>query len=126
MSDNNGWPGKPGVPLNPERDGWHWVKTGHGIAPWRWEENSESIMWDYGWETDDGIISSANFAAMEPCTYLGPCLTSDQATALQARVAELEGVLKGIKEYWNGYDGSAVDAAEECRDRARAALGETQ
>ena len=26
MSDNNGWPGKPGVPLNPEREGWHWVQ----------------------------------------------------------------------------------------------------
>jgi len=25
MSDN-GWPGEPGVPLNPERDGWHWVQ----------------------------------------------------------------------------------------------------
>ena len=30
----------------------------------------------------------------EECTYLGPCLTPDQATALQARVAELEKALK--------------------------------
>ena len=41
---------------------------------------------------------------------------------LQARVAELEGVLEGIKEYWNGSDESALDAAEECRHRAAIAL----
>jgi hypothetical protein len=33
MTTTNGWPGVPGVPLNPERDGWHWLKTGHGLAP---------------------------------------------------------------------------------------------
>jgi hypothetical protein len=86
MSDNNGWPGKPGVPLNPERDGWHWVKTGHGLSLWLWEENSESIMWDYGWETADGLLSAANFAAMEPCIYLGPCLTPGE---VDARVSEV-------------------------------------
>ena len=85
MSETNGWPGKPGVPLNPERDGWHWVKTGHGLSLWRWEENSESIMWDYGWETADGLLSAANFAAMEPCIYLGPCLTPAE---VEARVKE--------------------------------------
>lgn len=42
--------------------------------------------------------------------------------ALQARVAELEGVLEGIKEHWNGGDESAIDAAEECRYRAAIAL----
>lgn len=37
MSDNNTWPGKPGVPLNPERDGWHWVDDGvNGTEPRFW------------------------------------------------------------------------------------------
>ena len=94
MTDtNNGWPGKPGVPLNPERDGWHWVKTEHGLAPWRWKDNPESIVWESGWEAGDSVISPAYFAALGPCTYLGPCLTPDEATALQARVAELDGAL---------------------------------
>ena len=94
MTDTtNGWPGKPGVPLNPERDGWHWMETEHGLAPWRWKENPESIMWEFGWEVGDGVISSAYFAALGPCTYHNPCLTPDQATALQARVAELEGLV---------------------------------
>ena len=89
MTETNTWPGKPGVPLNPEKDGWHWVETEHGLAPWRWKENPESIMWEFGWEVGDGVISSAYFAALGPCTYHNPCLTPDQATALQARVAEL-------------------------------------
>ncbi|MFN8994809.1 MAG: hypothetical protein ACK5X3_14275 [Pseudomonadota bacterium] len=122
MTETNGWPGKPGVPMNAEKDGWHWVKTEHGLAPWRWKENPESIMWEFGWEAGEGVISPAYFAALGPCTYLGPCLTPDEATALQARVAELEGVLESIKEYWNGADESAMDAAEECRHRAAIVL----
>jgi len=45
-----------------------------------------------------------------------------RADALQARVAELEGVLASIQEYWNGADESAMDAAEECRHRAAIVL----
>jgi hypothetical protein len=42
MSDN-GWPGKPGVPLNPERDGWHWVS---GIPHWwRVFDDDEAPLW---------------------------------------------------------------------------------
>jgi hypothetical protein len=26
MSENNGWPGKSGIPPNPERDGWYWLQ----------------------------------------------------------------------------------------------------
>lgn len=46
-----------------------------------------------------------------------------EITRLRARVAELEGALEGIKEYWNGSNESAVDAAEECRYRSATALG---
>ncbi len=94
------YPARPGVPLNPERDGWHWVKTERGLAPWRWKENPESIMWEFGWEAGDGVISPAYFAALGPCIYLGPCLTPDEATALQARVAELEGALLSAKQHF--------------------------
>lgn len=97
MTDtNNTWPdpARPGVPLNFEKDGWHWLKTERGLAPWRWKENPESIMWESGWEAGDGVISPAYFAALGPCTYLGPVLTPDEATALQKRVAKLEGALR--------------------------------
>jgi hypothetical protein len=46
--------------------------------------------------------------------------------ALRAENARLREALEGIEEYWNGAAESAVDAAEECRDRARAALGEKE
>ncbi len=45
---------------------------------------------------------------------------------LQAENARLRAALEGIEEYWNGAAESAVDAAEECRDRARAALGDKE
>ncbi len=45
---------------------------------------------------------------------------------LRAENARLREALEGIEEYWNGAAESAVDAAEECRDRARAALGEKE
>ena len=56
-------------------------------------------------------------AAIEEITRLRA-----ERDALQARVADLEGVLESIKEYWNGGDESAMDAAEECRHRAAIAL----
>jgi chromosome segregation ATPase len=43
---------------------------------------------------------------------------------LEKENARLRAALEGIKEYWNGAAESAVDAAEECRDRACAALTE--
>jgi hypothetical protein len=46
--------------------------------------------------------------------------------ALRAENARLREVLESIEEYWNGAEKSAVDAAEECRSRARAALGEKE
>ena len=114
MTDTtNGWPGKPGVPLNPERDGWHWMETEHGLAPWRWKENPESIMWEFGWEVGDGVISSAYFAALGPCTYHNPCITPDQATALQARVAELEGVLLEARDDLTEW----IDGAHQHREK---------
>ena len=109
MTENT-WPdpARPGVPLHPERDGWHWLKTERGLAPWRWTENPESIMWESGWEAGDGVISPAYFAALGPCTYLGPILTPEEAAALQKRVAELEGLL-GLADFW-------ITAAIECRE----------
>ena len=81
MTANNGWPGKPGVPLNPEKGGWHWVEIIHGISQPR-----PRLWWSKidRWELSDGaLISSSEFA--ERWRYLGPVLTPDEATALQAR-----------------------------------------
>jgi len=39
VSDNNGWAGQPGVPLNPEQSGWHWLQGQFSLnkpTPYLW------------------------------------------------------------------------------------------
>lgn len=85
MTATNGWPGKPGVPLNPERDGWHWIQESDldpECAFWRaqpWFDDKQGR-----WETTG---TEDDFAPYEVSTwrYFGPVLTPDEAAALQAR-----------------------------------------
>ena len=83
---NNGWPGKPGVPLNPGLPGAHWLK---GCTEDAWMYDGDNGWWGPGYSHKlDAETVAAGYA------YLGPCLTPDQAMALAARVAELEKALK--------------------------------
>jgi hypothetical protein len=70
MSDN-GWPGEPGVPLNPERDGWHWIKSlttgGLMCAEWR----ADRMGWNLYRSTSEHHAPNEMFS----WGYLGPCLT---------------------------------------------------
>ena len=91
MTETNGWPGKPGVPLKPEKEGWHWVHRRGWTKPMVWWPSKNSPIGGW-WE--GGLSKPHEIAEM---TYLGPCLTPDQATALQARVAELERALRNIE-----------------------------
>ena len=80
------WPGKPGVPINADRDGWHWVKIIHGISQPR-----PRLWWSKidRWELSDGaLISPSEFA--ERWRYLGLVLTPDETAALQKRCEEAE------------------------------------
>ncbi len=93
MSDNNGWPGKPGVPMNPERDGWHWVqRVDKGFVPspriilWTDDWTSRQFSWDaIGYEADERKLG-------RDFRYLGPCLTPAEVDAriAQARRDALE------------------------------------
>ena len=77
MTDtNNGWPGEPGVPMNPEKDGWHWVSLLGGDYPQIMEWFSDAMVWAEDWTVD---------ACALHLRYLGPCLKPDEATALQKR-----------------------------------------
>ena len=98
MTATNGWSGEPGVPLNPEKDGWHIVQEGD-LEPerafWRakpWLEHTLGCWETKGTEDDFQPYEISNW------TYHGPCLAPDQATALQARVAKLEGALRPFAE----------------------------
>ena len=85
-------PARPGVPLNPERDGWHWVRRTENNTPFplQWT-NDWTGSRDYCW----AIMGSGEpeDVAKNFC-YLGPCLTPDGTAALQARIAELEAAVQ--------------------------------
>lgn len=84
MSDNNGWhdPARPGVPLNPERDGWHWLEWMDycGTKP-------TGIIDQFKWERDGYWDRTTHRSARYwACwRYLGPCLTPVE---VDARVAQ--------------------------------------
>ena len=71
MSDNNGWPGKPGVPLNPERDGPHWLGDPDSdmafVVDWSAASGWRSIF------TQDSIAAHMR--------YIAPCLTPAEVDA---------------------------------------------
>jgi hypothetical protein len=104
MSDNNGWPGKPGVPLNPERDGWHWIKSlttgGLMCAEWR----ADRMGWNLYRSTSEHHAPNEMFS----WGYLGPCLTPAEVDARvkQARRDALEEAARVVEMIaeWGGQD----------------------
>ena len=118
MSDTkNGWPGKPGVPINPEKDGWHWL---YNKRLDRERDFKECVFWS-------GVGEFWQMMGAEECfsprdlvvrewRYFGPVLSHDQATALQARVTELEVALErlarlGAEPYYGNSDGNMIARA---------------
>lgn len=74
MSDNNGWPGKPGVPLHYSYNGFHWVQRLAGKEKPRVEEWTGSVWWTcpkFGGPEND----------FSEWRYLGPCLTPAEVDA---------------------------------------------
>lgn len=69
MTNQNGWPGKPGVPLNPERDGMHWLHCPDDKQP-------TIALWDaeYAAWFIDGMYRTEVVVDIL-YRYLGPCLT---------------------------------------------------
>lgn len=73
MSDTNGWPDvtQPGVPMNPDVDGWHWVELAQTQPPAPYFWNAEYQDWkgrDWMWMEAEHL-----------CIYCGPCLTPSEA-----------------------------------------------
>jgi hypothetical protein len=123
MTDPNGWPdaSKPGVPLNPERDGWHWLWADTTEMA-RWKATVQ--MWSFGhddWYTPWWLGGRLGYA------YLGPCHTPAEVAALieAARREEREACAK-----WHDEQASmlrcpmmhslpAMPGPIICEDRAR-------
>jgi hypothetical protein len=81
MTDDTpgGWPdaARPGYPLNPERDGWHWVMMREGV-PFR----PRACFWDAsrpGWAVP-GSAKLREDAGPE-WRYLAPCHTPAEVSA---------------------------------------------
>jgi hypothetical protein len=125
MTDNN-WPdpARPGVPMNPERDGWHWVqRVDKGFVPsprivlWTDDWASGQFSWDaVGYEADEQKLG-------RDFRYLGPCLTPAEVDArvAQARRDALEEAARWHDEQavWMT-KGRRLAKAEEHRKHAAA------
>jgi hypothetical protein len=97
--DNNGWSGKPGVPLNPERDGWHWCERDGGLEPRFWSSGQQ--LWAgvrNSWITPKMVAALFNYA--------GPCLTPAEVDARvqQARRDALEEAAQVADKHAHGSD----------------------
>ena len=122
MSDNNGWPDKPGVPLNPERDGWHWIsllggKDNAQVIEWF----SDAMRWDEtDWTTEDFGLHTR---------YLGPCIgPAAERAQLQAENARLRAALTEVMVWINEWEPAFIQDEEwrETKRMVRAALGEKE
>ena len=83
-----GWPdfSKPGVPMNPTKDGWHWVK--------RIDRDQPHIQrWSGGmWWTEPSFGSPKTDIARHE--YLGPVLKPDEAVTALLREVQLKAALR--------------------------------
>ncbi len=90
MTDNT-WPdpARPGVPLNPERDQFHWLirKNGQWPEAWRWDPDADGCGTEYSgaWAESEGDGQPEDMGKWY--RYLGPCLTPAE---VDARVKEAE------------------------------------
>lgn len=70
-----------GVPLHPERDGWHWLHHPEDLRPFPSLWNAEVQGWPSGaLHSPQGVVDMG-------FTYLGPCLTPTEAAALAEAAA---------------------------------------
>jgi hypothetical protein len=111
----SGWPDpdKPGMPLNPERDGTHWFKV---------NINGEDIVFVAEWDAHEKFYTwSCGEAGPVRCaaagwTYAGPVLTPDEAGTLRAENARL----RSLADRWETLVGAI--ASHEVAAAIRATL----
>jgi len=104
MSEDNTWPdpARPGVPLNPERDGWHWLKTpDENDVPYEWRGSGEC---EHGrWPAHWVFVDADDWQPAE-CTYIAPVLTPAEVAQIIDDNARLREALQTARR----------DALEKC------------
>ena len=116
MTNNpNGWPfpDKPGVPLNPERDGFHWLmrKGAAWAEAWRWDPDADGCGTDYSgaWAESEGDGQPDEMARWY--AYLGPCLTPAEVAAReQAAAEEMRAICARAAMVELGWNNGSVEA----------------
>lgn len=92
-TDPHGWPdpARPGVPLHPERDGWHWLHHKEDLRPIPAMWNAALAGWTCGTLHSPGGIVDLGY------TYLGPALLPAEVAAQRHEQAdEFADFLAGI------------------------------
>jgi hypothetical protein len=89
-----------GVPLNPERDGWHWVVAADPSistesAPWWWRADAQN--WLPPCDVSGALPLSP---ARVQWRYLGPCLLPAEHAALLAERDALRADVKRLRRSW--------------------------
>jgi hypothetical protein len=124
VTDPNGWPDpqRPGVPLNPERGGWHWLRDDERrvteqvfIARWNFD------AWAQRWYWETGSLVRAEYAGKE-WHYIGPCLTPAEVAALVAQ-SRAEGYAKADEMFARDTRSIEEIKADARRDALREAAG---
>jgi hypothetical protein len=88
MSDAASWPdpSRPGVPLNPERDGWHWLIFSNGERVCCWWHSAAN-----GWNSSDDPSGACDYYLPEQAAqdHVGcePCLLPSEVAAREAAAA---------------------------------------
>ena len=115
--NNLPYPDKPGVPLNPEKDGFHWIKGWNEtpfVAEW-FVDQSEDFGGYYGWH--DGADNPQGIVA-QGWSYLGPCLKPSEVAA-QIEQARREGVEAAMRVVSERVSARHKEAGSCISDRSR-------
>jgi hypothetical protein len=111
MTDTtNGWPGKPGVPLNPERGGWHWLSgVTERPAAFEWLAHKQAWLFHRA-QPEAQAMPPHDFRLW---TYLGPCLMPDEVQNLRDDLASAE------RERAHQHGRADRNAAEHAREQGK-------
>jgi hypothetical protein len=115
---NNTWPGKPGVPRDPEKGGWHWLSgVTERPAAFEWLAHKQAWLFHRA-QPEAQAMPPHDFRLW---AYLGPCLTPDEAAALEEKLEAAARILHKAGEQFTA--DANQDWAQRCFNAHDAALG---
>lgn len=115
-------PKRPGVPMFPERDGWHWLSIGDASPiPIEWNADQSPVAFDdWGWalgDCDDDLHSPEK--AAKSMRYHGPVLTPTQINEMLAAERQWCADACRAMSFDNHYTKTQRDALEEAENAIR-------